>query len=125
HGQAVVADLHLVAVAQRRRRRDLGAVHAHAGEAGEVLDVERAVLPDQAGVPPGHVALGQPDRLAFETTDRDFVPRKRNDRRLTFIVLDRQLEHGRDPADLRLYPSQPRGAIAPWRSATYATTSAI
>ena len=51
-GDAVVADLDLVALAQRRRRRDLRAVDAHAGEAGEVLDVERAVLADQPRVPP-------------------------------------------------------------------------
>ena len=72
--QLVVADLDLVPFAQRRRRRDLRPVDPHAGEAGEILDVERAVLPDQPRVPARDVALRQPDGVAFQPTDRSSRP---------------------------------------------------
>ena len=57
----VVADLDLVALAQRRRRGDLAPVDPDAGEAGQILDVERAVLPGEPRVLARDVALGQPD----------------------------------------------------------------
>ena len=62
----------------------------------EILDEERAVLPHQARVTPRHVTLGQADGVAVEAPDRHLVARERNDGRLTLIVFDGQLEHGKD-----------------------------
>ena len=92
--QLVVADLDLVPLAQRRRRGDLRAVDPDAGEAGEILDVERAVLAREARVLARDVPLGQPDGVPLQPTDGHLVPRERNDRGLTLIVFDAQLEHG-------------------------------
>ena len=86
--QLVVADLDLVAFAQRRRRRDLRAVDADAGEAGEILDVERAVLAESRACLRDTLRSVSRMVLPSRRPIGHLVPRERDDRGLTLIVFD-------------------------------------
>ena len=91
--ELVVADLDLVADAQRDALGDPRVVDADAVVAAEVLDLDLAVVAQDPGVAARHVPLGEPDRVAFFATDRDLVTDQRDDCRLPFVILDHQLEH--------------------------------
>src|SRR5205823_3726809 len=77
--QLVVADLDLVADAQRDALGDPGVVDADAVVTAEILDLDLAVVAEDASVAPRHVPLGEPDRVAFFASDRDLVADQRDD----------------------------------------------
>src|SRR5262249_5909300 len=108
--ELVVADLDLIAHPQRDALGDPRVVDPDAVVAAEVLDVDLAVVAQDAGMAARHVPLGQPDRVAFLATDRDLVADQRDDRRLSLIVLDHELEHRR----LRPRGFALRNAHVPW-----------